>query len=272
MLRFFSKLRYQLAAENKVAKYLRYAIGEIILVVIGILFALQVNNWNEIRKIKIKETNFFNEILTDLQKDKDKLNYLERYLQNRIICDDTLLFFVRNPDLKMGLAKFGRYAEPLFYGEKAISNSVTFEAAKTSEAYNGYQEKGLIKELTQYYSDFESLEKNMTDIQILIENRFEPLMATISKGYFNESTGTLVVTEESVITQEGVMNFYRNVAAIKDNRKALADYGSILKNPEFESYLVGDLGRVFGAMGKIDARQVRIKTLEKKINDFLNKP
>ncbi len=47
MLRFFSKRRYQLAAENRAAKYLRYAIGEILLVVIGILIALQVNNWNE---------------------------------------------------------------------------------------------------------------------------------------------------------------------------------------------------------------------------------
>jgi len=50
MFRFFSKMRYKLAAENRPVKYLRYAIGEIILVVIGILIALQVNNWNEERK------------------------------------------------------------------------------------------------------------------------------------------------------------------------------------------------------------------------------
>jgi len=58
MLRFFSKMRYKLAAENRVAKYSRYAIGEILLVVVGILIALQVNNWNERRKIQqdIKDT------------------------------------------------------------------------------------------------------------------------------------------------------------------------------------------------------------------------
>lgn len=49
MIRFFSKIRYQLAAQNRAAKYLRYAIGEILLVVIGILIALQVNNWNQDR-------------------------------------------------------------------------------------------------------------------------------------------------------------------------------------------------------------------------------
>ena len=55
MLNFFSKIRKKLAAENKVMAYLRYAIGEILLVVIGILIALQINNWNESRK---KENEF----------------------------------------------------------------------------------------------------------------------------------------------------------------------------------------------------------------------
>ena len=55
MLKFFRNIRKQLAAENKVAKYLRYAVGEIILVVIGILIALQINNWNELSSDK----NFF---------------------------------------------------------------------------------------------------------------------------------------------------------------------------------------------------------------------
>ena len=50
MIRFFRNIRQKLAAENKVIAYLRYAIDEIILVVIRILIALQINNWNEGRK------------------------------------------------------------------------------------------------------------------------------------------------------------------------------------------------------------------------------
>lgn len=49
MIRLFRNIRKQLTSENKVSSYLRYAIGEIVLVVVGILIALQINNWNEQR-------------------------------------------------------------------------------------------------------------------------------------------------------------------------------------------------------------------------------
>jgi len=50
MLKFFRKIRKDLLSDGKTGKYLKYAIGEIVLVVIGILIALQINNWNENRK------------------------------------------------------------------------------------------------------------------------------------------------------------------------------------------------------------------------------
>jgi hypothetical protein len=50
MIKFFRKIRQNLINEGKTSKYFKYAIGEIVLVVIGILIALQINNWNEHRK------------------------------------------------------------------------------------------------------------------------------------------------------------------------------------------------------------------------------
>ena len=55
MLKFFRKIRYNLMEQNKTGKYLKYAVGEIILVMIGILLALQVNNWNQQRIAMQKE-------------------------------------------------------------------------------------------------------------------------------------------------------------------------------------------------------------------------
>ena len=49
MINFFDKIRRKLADDNKPLKYMKYAIGEIVLVVVGILIALQVNNWNKLR-------------------------------------------------------------------------------------------------------------------------------------------------------------------------------------------------------------------------------
>jgi len=72
MINFFRRIRQELAAQNRVAKYLRYAIGEILLVVIGILIALQVNNWNEHRKYRNEEKIIIknlNEELLEIKKD-----------------------------------------------------------------------------------------------------------------------------------------------------------------------------------------------------------
>ena len=65
MIKFFRKIRQNLLMENKTGRYLKYAIGEIILVVIGILIALQINNWNEQRKIKGNQEKYFSLIRTE---------------------------------------------------------------------------------------------------------------------------------------------------------------------------------------------------------------
>ena len=79
MIKFFRKIRQQLITENKFSKYLIYAIGEIILVVFGILIALQVNNWNQNRIAEKAEIELTKNILNDLEADKAlyKLNLSE---------------------------------------------------------------------------------------------------------------------------------------------------------------------------------------------------
>ncbi|MDT0551718.1 DUF6090 family protein [Urechidicola vernalis] len=66
MIKFFKKIRQRLISENKFSKYLLYAIGEIILVVIGILIALSINNWNDKSKENLKEKLVLLEISNSL--------------------------------------------------------------------------------------------------------------------------------------------------------------------------------------------------------------
>jgi len=62
-------------------KYLKYAVGEIALVVIGILIALSINNWNERRKEREIEAEIIQEMLTSLESDRSIFNTLSRRLE-----------------------------------------------------------------------------------------------------------------------------------------------------------------------------------------------
>ena len=67
MIKFFRHIRQSLIMKNRTGKYFKYAIGEIVLVVIGILIALQINNWNENRKNQVIEIKVLKELLVDLE-------------------------------------------------------------------------------------------------------------------------------------------------------------------------------------------------------------
>jgi len=71
MINFFRKIRKQLADDNKPLKYMRYAIGEILLVVVGILIALSINNWNEERKDRVKEREVLEDIMNNLNRNNE---------------------------------------------------------------------------------------------------------------------------------------------------------------------------------------------------------
>ncbi|MFV1885164.1 MAG: DUF6090 family protein [Balneola sp.] len=86
MLRFFRNIRQKLIEQENVRKYLLYAIGEIFLVVIGILIALQVNNWNQEKKEKRSEIQLLTEVVgnmeTDLKNLDLKINETKRFLKS----------------------------------------------------------------------------------------------------------------------------------------------------------------------------------------------
>ena len=74
MIKFFRRIRQKLLSEGNTGKYLKYAIGEIALVVIGILIALQINNWNEARKTKQFEYRILNDIKIGIEGNLKQLN------------------------------------------------------------------------------------------------------------------------------------------------------------------------------------------------------
>ena len=94
MIKFFRKIRQQLLSENKLSKYLIYAIGEIVLVVIGILIALSINNSNEDRKLKTVEINILKGIKQNILMDTIDLNHNTRRHKEMNQRDSILLLHI----------------------------------------------------------------------------------------------------------------------------------------------------------------------------------
>ncbi|WP_262710918.1 DUF6090 family protein [Algoriphagus algorifonticola] len=84
MIPYFRKIRQKFLKENRVTRYLAYSIGEIVLVVIGILIALAINNWNEANKNKKREKAFLTNLLEDLKADSLSLQEISTTLQTAV--------------------------------------------------------------------------------------------------------------------------------------------------------------------------------------------
>jgi len=92
MFKFFRRIRYDLIEKNasndragRTGKYIKYAVGEILLVVIGILIALSINNWNETQKGKIKAVTILEAIRSDMIKDLERIEDLKPYWGKEIV-------------------------------------------------------------------------------------------------------------------------------------------------------------------------------------------
>jgi len=96
MIKFFRHIRQSLIMENKTGKYLKYAIGEIVLVVIGILIALQINTWNENRKLRRAELETLSEIQRSLRQDSSVLSSNLKILETKKVESRMLIEHIEN--------------------------------------------------------------------------------------------------------------------------------------------------------------------------------
>ncbi len=150
MIKFFRKIRQNLIMENKTSKYFKYAIGEIILVVIGILIALQINNWNENKKANITETYVLKEVLSNLNEDAIILNDIINQRKKAKLSVAKMLNYLQKENISQDTL------------EKDIVNFLTFERYfPINNAYEILKSKGLqlsnntlTTKISRYY-DFE---------------------------------------------------------------------------------------------------------------------
>jgi hypothetical protein len=132
MIKFFNKIRQNLLAENKTGKYLKYAIGEIVLVVIGILIALSINNWNEGKANRTFEMKMLKEIVTALE--EDHRFFTEHLLNNRNKTELEAIAFFDKAILfkKSEVDSVNFHFNRLDYGIRVTCNSGPYDALKVA--------------------------------------------------------------------------------------------------------------------------------------------
>ena len=118
MIKFFRKIRQRLLTENKFSKYLLYAIGEIALVMIGILLALQVNNWNSNNQESKTLNGYLNNIVKNIKTDQENLNVIHDWRDSSISGSKYFMKMIEQEhiskdDFAHYFSKYGRF-NPLF--------------------------------------------------------------------------------------------------------------------------------------------------------------
>jgi len=153
MIKFFRTIRQKLITEGKTSSYLKYAIGEIVLVMVGILLALQVNNWNEKRKENIQEKKYLKRFEAELNTDLENILNAISTNKSRIHRAEFLLRTIDKPQLAEDSSSyFIKSIEHAGYTFMPTISDNAFEELKSSGNLSLISNESLRVTLQKYYS------------------------------------------------------------------------------------------------------------------------
>lgn len=156
MIKFFRKIRHKLISENKFSKYVLYAVGEILLVVIGILIALQVNNWNQKRIERKIEQNYISSLIEDAKTDLANFNNVIAQSKERIKNLDSLEYMCYNYD-KNDAELMMWYIKCLKFPDFITQTNRTISQLKNSGGMRLIKDETKIDAIIKYEKSFERL-------------------------------------------------------------------------------------------------------------------
>ena len=173
MIKFFRKIRQRLLTENKFSKYLLYAIGEIVLVVIGILIALQLNNLNEESKNREFEKEILAQIQENINNDKLALKQIVNDF-NKAITSSEKILQSEVSDKTEDSIKIWLGSIIMFNRFQPLTNA--YEVLK-SKGLDKISNKNLRFLLGKYYDDEASqMIKSTNDIELTFNNHWLPVL------------------------------------------------------------------------------------------------
>jgi hypothetical protein len=215
MIKFFRKIRQNLLLESKTGKYFKYAIGEIVLVVIGILIALQINNFNEQRKDSEKEQVVLKQLKEDYETDLNQLRQKMAMRDGIVLSALNVLKAIDYPD------KIVR--DSLIINLAKIDNDPTFDPIENDLISSGnlrlIKNEKLKRLLSNWSSDVIALQELEAIWTNKIVQQYEPLLSKLGitrdvTDYWVNSHNQSGLLDENSYVNETVIGSSKNSSSI----------------------------------------------------------
>ncbi|QIE58761.1 hypothetical protein G5B37_04055 [Rasiella rasia] len=169
-MKFFRKIRRKLLNKGKVSKYLAYAAGEIILVVVGILIALYINNLNTEKQETSTLNGYLFNISENIKADQINLDQISKFRDSSVIGSKYFMNMIEQESTESYATYFATYFKyNPWLDESFQSNKSGFEALKNSGYLSKIQQTSLEAELYKYYSLVEKIQEEEQSLNNFME-------------------------------------------------------------------------------------------------------
>lgn len=258
MINFFRVIRRRLTSESKFGKYLLYATGEITLVVIGILIALQINNWNDIRKNRQLENEFLIRLHDDLE---EEMSYIESFTTyNRRVNDfaNQAIEFFENREIAF---ENSQNALIILYQASQFNDART--TASTYKELNSSGQINLIKNYNLRSSIISYYELDWTNSVIFdIPNNYRvtlrSFMPSMIQKEIRNNCGDVYVQTKKSISVEIPNNCEINIPN-EAAKNALSQLLANTKLKEDLNFLIGNMDSKLAYMTYIQQQLQKVK-------------
>lgn len=227
--------------EKKSGKYLKYAVGEIVLVVIGILIALSINNWNEERKLKQLQIVYLNRLINDLDHDLMTIEFVEATInENQVIISDFINALNTNQDKNQILKSAIPYFEKGWIISEFVPSTNTYTDLSQTGNMKVIDNTELVNDILSYYGYVTQVENSnnvnknwITPIDQAVAKEtaaFEIDLNTSDLFSSNDKTDAVknLILNKELLERDAAGHYWIN-RSLKDNALAIKGLTESLK-------------------------------------------
>lgn len=261
-MKFFRRIRFKLMSKNQTSRYIKYAIGEIILVVIGILIALQINNWSEIHKNSKQEQEILHQLNAEYQSNLEQIEG-KISLRNDIIrsCIRILNYIHTKPEdlstdsLDYHLSRI--ILRPTFDPQLGVSN----ELINSGKLYL-LKNPELRNKISSYTSFLSELREEEMNIFTMTEEQIFPFLI---EHYQIAGLSMKFLFDEELRARFTIGTELSDFSELK-NLAPEADYEELLSHPNFEDHV----SRMLGITPYVNEQSIGVKEKTEELLTLIN--